>query len=85
MIQVTARVGGGLGGQIRVEPLKLALSDASSVQDALEKLAEVVGEDVFLPSVLVAVNGMRVDAAERAAWTLSDGDVVSVVSAMAGG
>lgn len=85
MIRVTLRVGGGLGGILRVEPTEHVLPEGASLQAVVEMLHRKLGDEVLDPSVLVAVNGRRVGGQERAAWILHDGDVVSVIKALAGG
>jgi sulfur carrier protein ThiS len=85
MIRVTLRVGGGLGGILRVESTAHVLPMGTSLQAVMESLHQRLGDEVLGPSVLVAVNGRRVGEEERSAWILLDCDVVSVIKALAGG
>lgn len=84
MIRVRIRTGGGLA-RGRLCPEVLELPDGSSLRDALEKLARDQGLAVSGKVTLVAVNGRRVGAERHAGHLLADGDVVSVVNAVAGG
>ncbi|MGI9950750.1 MoaD/ThiS family protein [Moorellaceae bacterium AZ2] len=85
MISVTLRIGGGLSGIMRVIPKQYTLPDNATLQDLIDDLCQHYGKDILAPSVLIAVNGRRVGAEERAQCFLKEGDVVSVVQAMAGG
>jgi sulfur carrier protein ThiS len=85
MIRVTLRVGGGLGGILRVESSDHVLPDGTRLQSVMEMLHRKLGDEVLSPSVLAAVNGRRVGEEERADWILQDGDVISVIKALAGG
>jgi len=85
MIRVTLRVGGGIGGSMRVEPSELLVPEGSTVQDVIKILCQRIGVDELKPSSLVAVNGHKVGEKDGAQWVLRDGDVMSVVMALAGG
>lgn len=85
MIQVTVRLGGGLGGIASVRKTTVNLADGSTVLDLMELLSRKVGEEIFAPYVLVAVNGRRIDDEEKPVRFLRDGDVVAMVRAVAGG
>ncbi len=85
MIRITLRVGGGIGGSMRVEPSELLVPEGSTVQDVIKILGQRIGLDERKPSSLVTVNGHKVSEKDRAQWVLRDGDVMSLVMALAGG
>lgn len=85
VIAVTVRTGGGVGGQMRVQPTRMQVVEGTTVAGLLDQLKEATGQDLTRPYILVAVNGRRVSEEESRTWTLKDGDVVSVVAATAGG
>lgn len=68
----------------------VALSDGATVKDAIKSLADehaehfskfVFSGDQLLPSILLSLNDQQVD--EQA--ELSDGDVLTLISAISGG
>lgn len=84
MISITARIS-GLGDFRRVVSINYTLPQGTTVDTFLGSLVSRFGDEVFNPSVLVAVNSRVVREAERGHTVLQDGDVVSVIRAFAGG
>jgi sulfur carrier protein ThiS len=84
-MQVTLRLGVGLGGHPWWPPRTVDMEDGATLADLLGRLEDRVRADLLQPHVLVIVNGRRLDQSEAAHRTLRDGDVVAVVAATAGG
>jgi len=84
-LDVTIRIGGGLGKVCAVRSQTCRLPEGASLSDLLTLLSQEVGEVIFQPSVLVAVNGTLVQMNDRGNRLLQGGDVVSVIPAIAGG
>lgn len=85
MITVTIRIGGGLGGFDRVEPKLYIIEDNKTLAELLKFISKEIGESVIEETILVAVNGYSVRKQNRALTYLKNGDVISIVKAIAGG
>lgn len=85
MMSISVRIGGGVGGIIPVETKNYVFSEGTTLQELLEKLSRSFGQDIFHPTVLVTVNGGLAKEEDRVNCMLEEGDVVSVIRAIAGG
>jgi sulfur carrier protein ThiS len=84
VIRIHIRTGGGAAaGPLSVNVLELPAG--ASLRDALGKLAGDRGMALPGAMTLVAVNGRRIGVERHADLLLADGDVVSVIHAVAGG
>jgi hypothetical protein len=78
VISVTVRTGGGVGGQMGVQPTRMQAVEGATVAGLLDRWKEATAQDLTCPC-------RRVSEEESRTWTLMDGGVVSEVAATAGG
>lgn len=85
MIHVSVRIGGGLGGIMGTKVETLELMEGTKLLTLIRIIGERTGEDLQEPTMMVVINGTKLNEAEKREMVLKDGDIVSFFRALVGG